>query len=49
MYVVCCARKESRDGADQETSCECVSRTESIAGRTSNQSDQQCGDQSNDV
>jgi hypothetical protein len=41
MHVVGCSGKEGRDGSNEQTSCECVSRTESIASRTSDQTDEQ--------
>jgi hypothetical protein len=49
MHVVCCTGEEGRNGTNEKTSCKCVSRTESIACRASDQTDEQSGHQSNDV
>ena len=49
VHIVCCARQESWDGSDEKTSCECVSRTESIASRASDETDEQSCNQSDDV
>lgn len=49
MDVVRCAGEECWDGPDEKTSCKCVSWTEAIACGTSNQANEECCDQSNDV
>lgn len=47
--VVYCAREEGGNGANQKTSCKCVSWPESVTRRTSDQADQKCCTQSDDV
>lgn len=49
MYIVGCTRQECRNGSDEKTSCERVSRTESITGRASNKTDEQSSQQSDNV
>ena len=49
MNVVCSAREERRDRANEEASCEGPSRSEAIASRSGHESDEQRSDKGDDV